>query len=77
MDRDRTLQFVPMTIDLPPGTVVTAGTGEILRVEGVTESQLNVTLEAMPTYFECNIEHLQSLENALRQGYAMATMVPY
>ena len=49
MDRDRALSFVPVRVqNLPPGTVVTAGTGELLGGSGAQD--VNVTLEAMPTY---------------------------
>jgi hypothetical protein len=72
MDRDRTLQFVPISVELPAGTVVTAGTGEVLRNDtGGSSAALNLTLEAMPTYFECDGSNLQRLETAVRQARGM------
>ena len=72
MDRDRTLQFVPISVELPAGTVVTAGTGEALRNDtGGSSAALNLTLEAMPTYFECDGSNLQRLETAVRQARGM------
>ena len=73
MDRDRTLQFVPVSVFLPLGTVVTTGTGEVLCGEEESKSlaALNVTLEAMPMYFDCDQSSLRRLETAVQQARGM------
>ena len=73
MDRDRTLQFFRILVDLPAGTVAHTGTGEFLG-KGDGSRRLSVTLEAIPTYFECNASSLQHLESALRQARGMPSL---
>ena len=77
MDRNRILQSVPISVALPADCAVTAGTGETLgeshaaHAEGALETNVSVTLEAMPTYFECDESSMQELEVAIRQAHGM------
>jgi hypothetical protein len=77
MNRNRELSFLPIRMvssSLPANTTVTRGTGE--GVPRATDGSFQMTLEAMPTYFECDVTDLMQLEAAVRRGLASTKPTP-
>ena len=74
MDRNRELTFLPIqlaALSLPANTTAMRGTGEVIT--HATDGSLHATLEAMPTYLQCELADLTQLETAVRHALVKTT----